>query len=971
MGFFSVLGDIGRNKDNFRKWEQQERDNDAKRKALYAKGVGKERLAEAKRRGDVIIDAITQMDQHSENVAEDVETAVSQASGFALMPLKYAAYAIGAGLAILGSTKLDKTTKEFLKNHNLDDIKSEIIRSKGKKAVSVVTLDLLNSKKLSKYKSYLSENNYSKLARYTKEWAKTPKPYIKYFVGAGASFAGIIIGGMLLMQYMGTKMQIGSSRIARWQSRENLKDPKNFVVYTDEQIAQAEENLKGQPQKKSSFFSNLFSKEKDVHKKGMIRNIKDILRDKEAYEEWKSNDKQEMVEGPLSEEQIKQAKQDKELIQRITKKINNKAEEYSENMETAAETLIGSSLLGGAVLGGSLGWIIEKTGIGEKLAYRKLEKVAGADIVGKIKEVTKNTNISAIERNNQLNLIKKEIKDKILNNSKQNGSIWGEIFQDMTNYLKTRRYTNLVTKSGRISSTTKALGVITTIIGGLIAVRLQKSAARAGRYIAKKEFKDNPEEFLSYTDEEMATVADVKGTHPSVGQKFKKWISFVPTSIKHMWEYNKYKNTELQQKEKLREELVKNVKVSDKQLQDAKNLQRKLYNTFEKVDEKSQSYSEYMEFANEASQPLIVFGGVALAASPLIATAIGVATGKITVTKLADWTTNLLAKISSITKSGLFKKHIAEMGQKANALVDSGNFYQSEANRFWSGLFEKLKDPNNESVVKKQVLKILGIAEKDFETLSRKEFLETINSIFDSEKVQNVKNAASLREALKTVFPDKASVDDLFQALEQLNPNNLKRQLIKGPVIENINKFLEENISREILFLELKGGQVDEKLIGKIIDRLDTIIKNFPKGEAGEALKCVLAKIVEKPDEFAALIQNNPQEFLKVIYTPTLKKVLVTAGISYGAFVTLITYLLASKFASMQKDAGRLGVMKALEDMENYRYYADEISETNTAPNSTIPQETPQNTSLSQNAQQPAEQKLLKNYIKYVPKSAA
>ena len=48
-------------------------------------------------------------------------------------------------------------------------------------------------------------------------------------------------------------------------------------------------------------------------------------------------------------------------LQRITKKINNKAEEYSENMETAAETVIGSSLIGGPLIGGAVGWVDKGT----------------------------------------------------------------------------------------------------------------------------------------------------------------------------------------------------------------------------------------------------------------------------------------------------------------------------------------------------------------------------------------------------------------------------------------------------------------------------------------------------------------------------------------------------------------------------------------------------------------------------------
>ena len=120
MGFFSVLGDISRNKSNFKQWEQDERDKDAKRKALYQKGVGKDRFEAAKKRGDVIIDVITQMDQHSENMAEDIES-VTQ-------PLSTVAGFAGLGVGTFAGWKLfsKKVGKDFQSFHtDIAPIKEE------------------------------------------------------------------------------------------------------------------------------------------------------------------------------------------------------------------------------------------------------------------------------------------------------------------------------------------------------------------------------------------------------------------------------------------------------------------------------------------------------------------------------------------------------------------------------------------------------------------------------------------------------------------------------------------------------------------------------------------------------------------------------------------------------------------------------------------------------------------------------
>ena len=929
MGFFSILSDISRNKSNFEQWEQQERDNDAKRKALYEKGVGKERFKDAKKRGDVIIDVITQMDQHSENVAEDVETALQQAQGAVAMPIYLAAYAVGTGLLFKGGSVLSKTTEEFIKKHNLAEIKQEITQNASKEGnrsiISYVNnSSLLKSKNLAKYKKYLSAESYEKLAGYTKDWAKSAKPYKKYFIGAAAAYLGIFLGGMTIMQYFATKMQIGSSRIARWQSRESLKDPKNFVVYTPEQIEEAKKKLKDTPAEQKSLtskISEIFLGGKKLHKKGMLKNIKDVLKDREAYEKWKANDTKEIVDGQLSEEEIQKAKLDKELIQRITKKINNKAEEYSENMETAAETIIGSSLFGGAALGGALGWILEKTGIGEKIAYKKLKKEAGSDIVEKVKQITKE-NISKIEKDAKLNKIKKEIAQKIANKEVPEGLL-GFLY-NMGNFIKGNRISKLVTKSGRISNTAKSLGFITTIIGGLFALKLQKSASRAGRYIAREEFKDNPQEFMSYTDEEMALVSDVKGGQRTLGQRFKEWITFVPTAIKQMRKYDKYKKTELVQKEKLQKELIK-LDVTDKQIQDAKNLQRKLYNTFEVVDEKSQSYSEYMEFANEASQPFIVYGAMGVTLLPLIAAGIGVATGKISLAKLGDWITAILAKFSKITKSNLFKKHITEMGQKANSIIDSVEQKPMKeiAKKYVKNIrknYEKMTNAQKADCDKKLKL-ILGDSYSSLDKLDESKAVELVEKLFIDVK-ENLPKKQQLSEIL-SLFKE--------MGFENISGNlNVKEQLTKmlkdESSIAAFNKFLEEH-SIHLGVVDINGGKVDKALIEKLIKRFEIIEKNFPKEETQKAFKDFLSHALENPEKFATLMQENPQALAEAFKTPTFKKVAMTLGIGYGGLITLLTYLLLSKFASMQKDAGRLGVMKAIEDLQDYRYYADETFE--------------------------------------------
>ena len=78
MDFFNSLSQVVKNRENFKKWEQDQRDTEAKRQELYnRRQYTPEEIEEAKQFGERIIDVVDIMDNHSENVAENVETAVS------------------------------------------------------------------------------------------------------------------------------------------------------------------------------------------------------------------------------------------------------------------------------------------------------------------------------------------------------------------------------------------------------------------------------------------------------------------------------------------------------------------------------------------------------------------------------------------------------------------------------------------------------------------------------------------------------------------------------------------------------------------------------------------------------------------------------------------------------------------------------------------------------------------------------
>ena len=76
---------------------------------------------------------------------------------------------------------------------------------------------------------------------------------------------------------------------------------------------------------------------------------------------------------------------------------------------------------------------------------------------------------------------------------------------------------------------------------------------------------------------------------------------------------------------------------------------------------------------------------------------------------------------------------------------------------------------------------------------------------------------------------------------------------------------------------------------------------------------------------------NDPEEARKIFMTPALKTAMLATGITWGVICTALTFAVQSYFAKLQKEAGRLGVMKAMEELQDDRIYADEQPKQNPA----------------------------------------
>lgn len=163
-------------------------------------------------------------------------------------------------------------------------------------------------------------------------------------------------GSVLGFILWGNEKQKEASRIGRFQAKQHeLKDIKNFVIYTPEQIAAAKIVAKNIPDKKD---------DKSISK--LFADMKQMSQDKTAYKKWlkdkvKDEDElQKVLNTSFTPEQIEQGQEDKEIITNIVKDINLKAEEYSENMENAYDTMGYLSFLASVPLAFGLNKLINK-----------------------------------------------------------------------------------------------------------------------------------------------------------------------------------------------------------------------------------------------------------------------------------------------------------------------------------------------------------------------------------------------------------------------------------------------------------------------------------------------------------------------------------------------------------------------------------------------------------------------------------
>lgn len=342
-----------------------------------------------------------------------------------------------------------------------------------------------------------------------------------------------------------SKVTKQASRIARFQAREHdLKDYNNFIVYDEKQINEAEKIAKSLP--------DIQEKRKDVITKkdfNPIQSYKDakkttenLKNDEEKYLEWKK-------------EYLKAEEKKKEEFKNInpSKGDLNKAQKDKEVMLNT---------------------------------IRKIENMS-------------------LEYSNNMEMATFILAAIIVTAGTAVGGGMAAVIH------KLQKYNVISGKYNKSLSVLKAL--LVTIIPGIATmvalgptIKLVKDSARIGRFKAKQEFLKDPQNFIAYDDEQRKNIdskINIKQLNIGFWERFKDDLSAIKKLKNDFAEYKTYMDTKHKDELKLKEAL-KQVMITNSQKQEAINLQKQAFYSFEKIDEKAQRFTDDADAAIDAGNTI-------------------------------------------------------------------------------------------------------------------------------------------------------------------------------------------------------------------------------------------------------------------------------------------------------------------------------------------------------------------------------
>lgn len=858
MPIIKTLGQYFSQKDEFKQYEKEKEIKEEQRKQyLEKKQFTPEEIANAKKLGTKIIDTVDIMDKRSEEACQDVELITQPVPSFASLFGMFGGLGISGllGKSFFKKQKSKETDFTKFANSIMDKLTDEKQREDFRKLTKsdfklkqkdIISLGFLKEldetgNKLTDSAGKSVKTLEKKLLEYSKEvgaqkYAKKIFSLAKYPM---LGFVGAFIGASVWV----TKLQVQSSRIARFQGREKLNDDKNFVVYTDEQLKQAEEIAKKMPE------------QKEKKHRGYFGRLGKLIKDNKAAEAEAKEDKYRLNNLDLSTKEVEDIKKQQKILNRTVVAINNKAETYSENMETAANVIFGGSILGGAVIGKGVQWILNRFTSTDKLidGYAK-----------KLENEVKKANCSPFKKGMQ------------------------EVLSDPS--------TLKALKSGTRKFGLPIIGgFLASLATGPIVLMLTKNASRAGRYSAKKELEKDPTNFIYVDEKETEQNKDVKVKKQGPLDKFISMFKIVPKSVAEVFEYNKYKKTTVKDKEKLAE-AIKQVEVTPEQLKEAKKLKVGLFNTFEEVDENTQRFSEDTETVTDVVQQLTPLGIMASMAIAPIIIINGVLKGKITKASAIKKVTSMIADSSKILQSKFFKKQVGQVSDNVigsfdkeyNKLVKNNYYFKNLSKEIGEGgeaLLEKLV--TKQKITQEEAQKLTNVfsnKEKRFETTYH---FNNLMKEFDVDAQMNIPWGSTIDEESDII---KTAIDKLSKNIDDVNPENknifsmdyIKANLLKDTPVgeidtakirEYLNSFTEEikemdDNSFQAGLKELLVGKAEETIGAQLPQQamtvIDPLLKNIKKDDVlkiVESLKTIDidTKNVNIIEELTKAIQKQPE----------------------------------------------------------------------------------------------------------------
>lgn len=183
-------------------------------------------------------------------------------------------------------------------------------------------------------------------------------------------------------------------------------------------------------------------------------------------------------------------------------------------------------------------------------------------------------------------------------------------FGTLFNLLLSKALKAMKIKSeGKITAIAQIVAAIIPVILSIASAQIQKQASRVGRFKIKQDLLNNPSKLVYVADE---NIADLKGVNVIQDRK-EGLFKFLAHAWENNKEYNNYKKTTAKQEEKFYK-AIETLELTPEQMKDAQTLQRNTFKTFNKVDEKSQKYSESIEALGQAiTLPIsLLFTGVGL-----------------------------------------------------------------------------------------------------------------------------------------------------------------------------------------------------------------------------------------------------------------------------------------------------------------------------------------------------------------------